>query len=395
MFILDEPYVSEYLKAVVIDSGQPVLQTPMAAKHLADTNAQLLSSAEFARKAIEDGARIYTNSENAIGWLVDNLGETDLPRQISILKDKVRFRELVRELHPEFVFREVRLDDLDKVDLSMLPKPFVIKPAVGFFSLGVHMVDSDEAWPGVVQALRSDIERSAAFYPEQVLEMGRFIIEQVAEGEEFAVDAYFRGDGEPVVVDIMGHLFSSADDVSDRVYYTSPKLIETWREPFREYLAKVGRLAGLHDFPVHAELRVDSAGRLVPIEINPMRFGGWCAADMAWWAYGIDPYRHYLDDTEPDWDRVLAERRGQACGLVVADIPADIDLKRIRSVDYEAFTARFSEPLDLRRTDFNRYPVFAFLFAKVAEDDMTELESVLHADLREYLHTDGETPGDD
>lgn len=388
MFILDEPYVSEYLKAVVADSGLPVLETPMATQQLTGTDAQLLSSAEFAHRAIESGERIYTNSENAIGWLVENLGETDLPRQIAALKDKVRFRELLREMHPEFVFHEVRLDDLDKVDPSTLSKPFVIKPAVGFFSLGVHVVESDEAWPGILQTLHSDVERSAAFYPEQVLEMNRFIIEQMVEGEEFAVDAYFRGNGEPVIVDIMGHLFASEEDVSDRVYYTSPTLIETWREPLREYLAEVGRLAGLHDFPVHAEIRVDSAGRLTPIEINPMRFGGWCAADMAWWAYGFDPYSHYLDDTEPDWDRILAERSGQACGLVVADIPTDIDLKRIRSVDYEAFTARFSEPLDLRRTDFNRQPVFAFLFTKVAEDDMSELEAVLHADLREYLRVE-------
>ena len=385
MFILDEPYVSEYVRSVVIESGLPVLDTPMASRHLSGTGARLLPAEEFAALAREPGSRIYSNSENAIGWIAANLADTELPRMIATLKDKVRFRELLGELHPEFRFAEVCLDDLDEFDPSSMPKPFVVKPAVGFFSLGVHVVEQDDAWPSVVARIRADVERAAAYYPDEVLEMGRFIIEQTVEGEEFAVDAYFRGDGTPVIVDIMGHLFASEDDVSDRVYYTSPTLIERWRHPLRGYLARVGELAGLHDFPVHAELRVDSAGEIVPIEINPMRFGGWCAADMAWWAFEQDPYSHYLRDTEPEWDRIFAERRGQACGLVVADIPAEVRLEDIESVDYEAFIARFSKPLDLRRTDFNRQPVFAFLFASVAEEDMSELESVLHADLTKYL----------
>jgi len=385
VFILDEPYVSDYLRDVVVDSGLPVLKTPLAMQRLGDTDARLLSSAEFAQKAQETGARLYANSENAIGWIAENLAETDLPRQIAALKDKVRFREMLAGMYPEYVFREVAFDELDSVNVAELPKPFVIKPAVGFFSLGVHVVESDEAWPGVVAAIRADVARSAELYPQQVLEMDRFIIEQVIEGEEFAVDAYFRADGQPVIVDIMTHLFASADDVSDRVYYTSSTLIERAREPLAEFLAEVGRLANLHDFPVHAELRIDSAGRVAPIEINPMRFGGWCAADMAWWAWGFNPYEHYLNDTEPDWERICGEHRGEVCSLIVADIPADVNLASIESVDYEAFLARFSEPLDLRRTDFNCQPVFAFLFTKVAEEDMSELEAVLHADLRQYL----------
>jgi hypothetical protein len=385
VFILDEPYVSEYLKNAVIESGLPVLDTPVASHHLAGTPARLLSAKEFAREARKPGARIYSNSENAIGWIAANLADTDLPRQIVALKDKARFRELLRELHPEFYFAELCLDDLDAFDPSVVPKPFVIKPAVGFFSVGVHVVESDGAWPQVARRIRADVEDRGALYPGEVLEMERFIIEEVVQGEEFAVDAYYRENGEPVVVDIMEHLFASGDDVSDRVYYTSPALVEKWREPLGDYLREVGRLAGLHDFPVHAELRVDSAGRITPIEINPMRFGGWCAADMAWWAFGQNPYAHYLADTQPDWSTIATERSGSACGLIVADIAPDVRLEDIVSVDYEGFVGRFSQPVDLRRTDFNRQPVFAFLFVAVPGDDMSELDAVLHADLGQYL----------
>ena len=385
MFILEEPFVSQFLADSIRESRAPVLDTPMARMCLADAPQLLLPSAEFAARTIENGSRVYTNSENSLAWVAEHLGETDLPRQAAALKDKVGFRELVSRMHPDYVFRAVSVDELDSIDVSELPVPFVIKPAVGFFSIGVHVVDSAASWPGVVTAIRDAVARSECLYPDQVLGLDRFVIEEVIEGEEFAVDAYFRRDGTPVILNVMAHLFASEEDVSDRVYYTTPAMMAEWREPFAAYLAEVGRLARLHDFPVHAELRVDAAGRIAPIEINPLRFGGWCAGDMAWYAHGIDPYACFLDDAEPDWTTLDRGREGRATALVVADFPASIERETIESVDYDAFLARFSKPLDLRRTDFRRYPVFAFTFVESPEADMSELRDVLHADLTEYL----------
>ncbi len=386
MYILSEPYVSDFLRDTILVTGAPVLDTPMARKVFEGLDHELLADDEFAALARRRGTRVYSNSENAIDWIMEHLADTDLPSRIRLFKDKVAFRELVRPLFPDYVFCEVAVADMDAVDVSDLPFPFVIKPAVGFFSVGVHVVESADAWPATVQRIRDEVARSAEFYPAAVLGLDRFIIEQAIEGEEFAVDAYFDENGEPVIVDIMGHIFAGADDVSDRVYYTSGDLIARLREPFVAFLAQVGELAGLRDFPVHAELRVNDAGDIVPIEINPMRFGGWCATDMAHYAFGINPYLTYLDDQRPEWDRILVDRRGTACGLVVADFAGDIDRSAIESVDYEAFQARFSAPLDMRRVDYSRFPVFAFLFAQVPAHDFSELKSVLHADLSGYLH---------
>ena len=68
-----------------------------------------------------------------------------------------------------------------------------------------------------------------------------------------------------------------------------------------------------------------------------------------------------------------------------SDLPSTVDLTAIESVDYDGFAARFSRVLELRPTDFNRYPVFAFTFVEVPTDDLSELHAVLGADLREYL----------
>jgi len=385
VFILEEPFVSDYLANTVAVSERPVLDNAMARARLDLDSAELLPSPEFARRAALAGARLYTNSENSINWIGEHLRGTDLPRQIHLLKDKLAFRELLSEIYPDYAYRELSLGDLGDFAPATFPKPFVIKPAVGFFSVAVHVVQSDQEWPEVAAALRSDVSRSRSLYPDKVLGFDRFILEEVIEGEEFAVDAYFTDAGEAIVLNVMAHLFASGKDVSDRVYYTSPSLMERWQAEFQRYLHRIGRLAGLRNFPIHAELRIGADGRIIPIEINPMRFGGWCAADMSWYAFGFDPYTMYLEDVRPDWPRVLEKRRGRACGLVVADIPSDVPGESIESVDYDAFLSRFSGPLDLRRTDFKRHPVFAFLFVEVPEDDMSELRDVLHADLRQYL----------
>ncbi len=222
-------------------------------------------------------------------------------------------------------------------------------------------------------------------YPDKVLGLGRFVAEEVIEGEEFAVDAYFGADGAPVLVDLYAHPFAGAGDVSDRVYLTNADTVERLGPAAMEFLHEIGRRARLADFPVHVELRVDGAGRVAPIEVNPMRFGGWCAADLAHFAYGVDPYRTYLLGERPDWSRLAEETTGRTTALIVADLPSSVDLARIEAVDYERFAARFSTVLELRPTDFNRYPVFAFTFVQVPSGDLSELDAVLGADLREYL----------
>jgi len=251
--------------------------------------------------------------------------------------------------------------------------------------LAVHVVASADAWPSVVAEIEREVQAFASLYPEQVLRLDRFVVEEVIEGEEFAVDAYFDADGAPVLIDIYAHLFVSADDVSDRVYLTSAETVARLGPPALEFLAEVGRRAGLSDFPVHAELRIDDAGRVAPIEVNPMRFGGWCAADLAHFAYGVNPYRCYLLGKRPDWARIAVETAGRTTALIVSDLPSSVDLAAIDAVDYERFAARFSRVLELRPMDFNRYPVFAFTFVAVPSDDLSELHAVLGADLREYL----------
>jgi len=125
-----------------------------------------------------------------------------------------------------FRYQGITFAELPDVAARDLPYPLVLKPAVGFFSLGVHVVRDPEEWRRAVHAVRRDVDAISRQYPRQVLNTERFIIEQCIQGREFAVDVFFNARGEAVIINIIEHLFASAKDVSDRVYIASSAIID-------------------------------------------------------------------------------------------------------------------------------------------------------------------------
>ncbi len=387
MFLVDRPHVSAALRRSLAAGGIPVVATAAARERLAGTEVDWIPQEEAARQlAGPSPPRLHTNSEDALAWLAERAPDSALARGAGLCKDKLAFRELTRPLHPELRFLGVGLEELDRLDLAALPVPFVIKPAAGFFSLGVHRVSAPEQWPAVRRRLRDELQAFAGRYPGAVLDSGRLIVEQLIDGAEFALDAYLDDQGEPVILNLMEHVFAGEDDVSDRVYRTTPALVERWRGPFADWLRRFGALAELRGFSLHAELRVDEASRVTPIEVNPLRFGGFCTtAELTARAWGFDPYQAYLRDERPDWPRLLAARGGRAFHLVVLDDTTGVPAAERTGFDYQRLLARFRQPLALERIDPRAYPLFGFLVAETPDDDFAEVDAVLRSDLREFV----------
>lgn len=385
MFILEKPYVSDLLTKTLRLNRYPVLNNEVAAE-LSDKDINLISTSQFVTSYKSKPAQpIYTNSENAINWIDNNLEFSALPQGIRLFKDKVAFRRMLADLHPDFFFKEIKFENLDDIDPTSLPLPCVLKPAVGFFSLGVHMIESLEGWQKAVTAIKNDVEKIQSMYPAKVLEVDRFIIEQCLEGEEFAVDAYYNNDGEPVILNILGHFFASSEDVSDRVYYTSVDIINKYRDSFSKALKEAGKSTEIKNFPIHAEIRVAKDGSLGFIEINPMRFAGWCVTDLAYYAYGINTYEYFMSGKQPDWNKITEIRKDKIYCMVIGEIDNSIDRSKIRSIDYDGFKALFKKPLALRRIDYKQHPLFAFMFAEFAKKDLPDLKALTKADFTKFI----------
>jgi hypothetical protein len=386
MLILDHPYVSEFLKNTAAELQVPVLKNEMTAGLKTETKLNLLEEVEFIKLIKEKGeCTLYSNSENSVGWISENLGFTGLPEKIELFKNKVKFRELLQRLYPELYFKSVKFEELDEIRVKEIEKPFIIKPSVGFFSLGVHKVSTNEEWDSVLKSIKAEVEEIKKLYPTSVLNMENFIIEGNIEGDEFAVDAYFNRAGKPVVLNIFKHIFSSENDVSDRIYFTSKKVIETYREAIEDLLNEIGKLAGLRSFSLHLELRIAEDRRIQPIELNPMRFAGLCVTDIAYFAYGINTYRYFLEQLEPDWNKILADKEGKSFCLVMLNKSEDLNLKDIKAFNYEKLLSDFEKPLELRKADYEKRGYFGYMFTETRDSNWSEIERILKSDLKEYI----------
>ena len=175
MIILDYPYVSEFLKDTAADLQIPVLKNEMAAGLKTEKGLRLLEESEFIELIKEKGEfSLYSNSENSIGWISENLGFTGLPEKIELFKNKIKFRELLERIYPELYFKGVEFENLEEIRVEEIEKPFIIKPAVGFFSLGVHKVSTNEEWDSVLKSIKAEVEEIKELYPVQVLDVGKF-----------------------------------------------------------------------------------------------------------------------------------------------------------------------------------------------------------------------------
>jgi len=389
MFFVDKPYVSDFFKMTVRDNAIPVVGTDIAKESGLYKGTKIISenrAIEMVRES--DNPIIYTTSENSIGWISKHLAFSNLPGKITLFKDKLKFREMTKSIFPNFYFEEVHVEDLKKIQFNELPLPFIIKPMVGFFSMGVYKVSSYEEWINTINSIIPEIDQIKDLYPGEVLDTSSFIIEQCIEGEEFAVDAYYNSTGEPVILSILKHTFSSDADVSDRVYTSSKEIIDSNLEEFTNFAGKIGDLAGVKNFPVHIELRRDNDGILLPIEVNPMRFGGWCTtADISFLAYGFNPYLYYYSQKKPNWPEILKGKEGKLFSIIVLDNSTGINVDEITSFDYEKLLSKFEKPIELRKIDYKKYSVFGFLFTETGEENFIELKNILDSDLNEFIST--------
>ena len=382
MLVLDKPYVSEYLLRCAEEHELPVLRTPVA-ERLA--NGHSLRYVDPGSATVRP--RVLTTSENALPLVAEALPDADLALLVDRFKDKLAFRRASAPLHPDIDFRPIALADLADVDPASLRYPSVIKPAVGFFSMAVHPMFGPDAWHDTVVAIEAEMAAARKIYPRAVIDGSVFIVEQMLQGEELAVDGYFDSAGAPVILSVFRHLFASGDDVSDRVYITSKEIIEEHLPALTDYLTALGRATGGRDFPFHVELRRDEAGTLRPIEVNPLRFGGWCTtADLTAQAFGFDPYLAWFGAEVPDWPAILADHAGDVYAIVVLDDTTGIDHADIRSFELDAVCSRFGHVIEARPIDFREYPVFGFLFVRTPTSDLSELEAILTSDLTEFVN---------
>lgn len=385
MYLIDKPYISDFLINTIKENKYPILATKEAKELVADTSLNWISE-EDAISDIKNNPHqpIYSNSENALSWIENNFGESELSRQINIFKDKVAFREHVKGIFPDFKFQKIKIQDIQNIATEELSFPFVIKPSVGFLSLGVYIIKNETDWETAKKEITPGNLKS--IFPKNVLDTSHFIIEDFIQGEEYAIDYYHNDKGEVVILNILHHIFSSGTDTSDRVYSTSKEIINQHKTELENFLREIGDQLNLKNFPAHAEVRIDENAKIKPIEINPLRFGGWCTtADLSGITLGLNSYKYFFEKKRPNWDNIYQGKENKIFSIIVLDNNSGIVPTDIADFDYKALANDFESPVLVRQLDINKYPLFGFVFVKSEHNNKDELYHILKSNLREYI----------
>ena len=382
MFVLNNPFISDFLKNFIIKNKYPVLDNEVT-RDLFKGYKNLLNDNDFIEKIKQNpDFKLYTNSEDSIEWIFKNLNFSKLPSKINLFKDKIKFRNMIKSIYPDFYFKEISLDDIGFVDEKTLKYPLILKPAIGFLSFGVYPIQNEKEFQNIRKKLKDDIKKFKGIFPIEVVDTSKFIMEEMIEGEEYAVDVYFGLDGKPVILNIFKHPFFDENDVSDRVYFTSKEVVKNNLKRFTDLFEKIGKLADLKNFTAHIELRANGE-KVIPIEVNPMRFTGWCITDLANFAYGINPYEFYMNEIKPDWENILKNTDDSLYYFICAEVPNNIDKSKIKNVNYEKFLSKLDNVIDLRKQDFKTKPLFAIVFGKT--NSYNKIKEILSMDLKEFF----------
>jgi len=213
--------------------------------------------------------------------------------------------------------RYARLDDRD--DLPDVGWPRVVKPTHGSGSRGVLRADDPEA------------ARAAAHRVAAIVDGAPLLAEQYVPGVEVAVEGLLRG-GQLTVLAV----FDKPDPLEgptfeETIYVTPSRLPAATLAAVERVAGDAARALGLTEGPVHAELRVDDAGRAWLLEVAARSIGGLCARTLRLGA-GISLeeviVRHALGLPLDD-----LTREAQASGVMMLPIPRAGTLRGVHGQD--------------------------------------------------------------
>ena len=382
MIILEKPYVSAPLVAYLEEKQIPVLHNDMAevlkqqGHHL-----NLLDDQQFVERYNRTN-QLYAVSENALVWLYAQLPESELVKKVKILKDKAAFRRICQQIYPDFYYKEVEMKALRSLNPDELPLPLVLKPAVGFLSVGVYIVRNKEEWQAALDDIDRNFAKQCAVFPDTVVRSEMFVLEQFIEGEEYAVDAYYDAEGKPNIINIFHHIFKSETDVSDRLYCMSKQIFEANYPAFNQFCIDLNGVLQLKNFPMHVEFRVDKhTGRAIPIEVNPLRFAGMCLNDLTRHTCHLLPVKAFFEGTRPDYATMWNGIENDVFSFVVLDKPYDTN----RALDFERIKRHFHGVLETRDIQNPAMSIWGFLFTQTAPEHKEELHEILFSTLEEFM----------
>lgn len=348
----------------------------------ANPSVKIVTEDEFRNSSLtlKTGDKVYAPTESALEIILERSEDPEFTKAVNMLKDKYRFRELMSFIYPDFYFKKVMVDELETIKLDRTKK-YIVKPTKGFFGTAVKELNEETDITGITKEIRSELKSNARYFSESVLSKNELIIEQFVEGEEYAVDMYFNNDGEPEILDIYHHPLPEKNEYFHVLYYTNKAIFTKFYEKLKAIFIELSKHLNIRNFPIHAEFKLEN-DRLVPIEMNPLRYGGFGLADLAFHAFGFNPFLAYFTNFKPNWDEIWQGKSEYNYGWVLGYNGTDIDVN-IQEPDHENFRKYMGNILHYVKINHTENPVFAIAYFK--DTNPESLQRILTTEFNDFF----------
>lgn len=324
--------------------------------------------------------KVVITSENVLDPVLRRLDDPNRAALIDSLKNKHRCREMMATHYPDFFFRKIALSELSTLVLPAGRK-VVIKPNRGYFATAIKIVDSGADLSALAKEIETEVARNAAVFAKSVLSDAEVIVEEFIEGEEYAVDMFYSEDGTPVIVNIYHHPIPDNPDYLHALYYTSKAVFDLLHDDLIAWFKTLNTTLKATAFPIHAEFRMTDRG-IVPIELNPLRYGGDGLVDLAYHAFGLNPFAAYFEDSAPDWDAIWKGREEKIYTWMMGYVGTDVDVLSNRP-DMGAFQSLFSNILSDTLLNYEAHLGFSVVYSE--ETDIEAVRRLVNTDFKEFF----------
>ena len=381
LVLLHESFISPLFLDTIKKNNWPVFAEGKMKQELEKKEISVLTENELKEK-FSLNPIIYFNAEDCLAFIKKFSKDEKLKENIAFFKDKYALKKEIKKEYPEFFIAELRKKDFDSF---VVPKgrELIIKPLVGFHSVGIKRFSSQEEWNKIKKEILLECEKYSKVFDENVLSDKVFLVEDYIKGDELVCDAFFNSEGKPVILGLYHHPFSDENDFRDLVYYCSSDFVKENYSKIKGFLDLIASKRFFKNFPIHMEVRIKN-GKVYPIEVNPLRFGGFGLADLPFHAFGINSFELFFEDKKPDWNKIFSKKDKNFYAFIVGQTPSNFnpDKETIKTDEYKK---TFKKILNYVPIDASKYKFFSTTYSE--SNKLEDLTNYLNYDFDQLRKT--------
>ena len=324
--------------------------------------------------------KICITTETVLDDVLKRLTDKRRHLMIEKLKNKVACREILKSIYPDFFYQPVSLDNLQSIKLDP-KKRYFVKPVKGYWGSGGRALQEGTDLISLTKDIRDELKVREQIFSNSVLSQEEMIIEEYLEGEEYAVDMFFDDEGKPVITNICHHPMPENRDYLHVLYYTSHELYGELYSRFINFFTELNQELKASSLTIHGEFK-DHNNQLIPIELNPLRFGSDGFADLPYHAFGFNPFLAFAENLKPDWKQLWKGKKDKYFAYCLGYNGTDIDLQNHRP-DLRKFRQMFTKVLTDNAMNYQEQLVFSAAY--VEESSIEKILSLLNIDFKEFF----------